>query len=244
MCWQQCPAEFYARYVAGHAEAPTEAMLFGSAIHLGLEAHFLGKDGEKVFRAAWKAAVQEPLSGAADPKLTGVGLTLLDGVFALGLSGTPEWTFRIATEDRWGAPTVGAVDLLDVDHQTIYDFKTTTGAWSQTRAERELWQPALYTLATTLAYDTWPIEFRYVVLNKVSGRVDVFVTRRGHDDLAELEERGTEISRRARQGDFACHGKHGACPECGATWEHVHACDLSAAPPRIRLNPSSAKETA
>lgn len=229
-----CAAEFYARYIHGAREPASEAMLFGSAVHSGLEAHYLGKSGTAAFRQVWKASVANDLQGQADAKLTAVGLDLIERVVELDLQGYPEWSFTLPTEDSWGAPTVGAVDLIDIRDGHIYDFKTTTGVWSQARAERDIWQPALYSWAVAEALD-WPERFSYVVLNKVSRTVDLFHL----DDLegrwAAMDEMAKVIVKRVAAGDFACGGKHGACQECGQRWDHGHVCDLSAAPPRIRL---------
>lgn len=234
LCWEQCPAEFYARYIHGARETASEAMLFGSAVHSGLEAHYLGGSGTAEFRKAWKAAVTELLHGEADAKLTAVGLDLIERVVELDLQGIPEWRFTLPTEASWGADTVGAVDLIDIRDGHIYDFKTTTGVWSQARAERDIWQPALYSWAVSEALDR-PERFSYVVMNKVSRTVDLFHI----DDLeglwAAMDEMAKVIVKRVAAGDFACGGKHGACQECGTRWDHTHVCDLSAAPPRIRL---------
>jgi hypothetical protein len=232
--WERCPAEWYARYIAGAKESPTEAMLFGSAVHQGLEAHYLGGSAVAAFRQAWKTSVAGPLQGQADVNLTAVGLDLLDRTIELDLQGYPEWTFTLPTEDAWGAPTVGAVDLVDIRDGHIFDFKTTTGAWSQVRAERDIWQPALYAWAVSEAFD-WPERFTYVVLNKVSRQVELFDLDDLQGRVATMDEMARIIAGRVRDGDFACHGKHGSCPECGTRWEHGHACDLSATPPRIRL---------
>lgn len=232
--WERCPAEFYARYIRGAKEPPSEAMLFGSAVHQGLEAHYLGGSGVTAFRSVWKATVAGELHGEANVSLTAVGLDLIERVVDLGLHGIPEWPFTLPTEAAWGAPTVGAVDLVDIDEGRIFDFKTTTGAWSQTRAERDIWQPGLYSWALAEQLD-WPERFTYVVLNKVSRTVDLFDL----DDLegrwATMDEMARTIAQRVRDGEYGCHGKHGVCPECGVRWDHDHVCDLSAAPPRIRL---------
>jgi hypothetical protein len=233
MLWERCPAEFYARYIAGAREPASEAMLFGSAVHRGLEAHYLGNSGEATFRQVWKASVAEELHGQADAKLTAVGLDLLERTIELGLQGVPEYAFTLPTE-AWGAPTVGAVDLIDVRDGHVYDFKTTTGAWSQTRAERDIWQPALYAFAVSEALD-WPERFTYVVLNKVSRQVELFDLDNLQERWAAMDEMARVIAARVVDGDFACHGKHGSCPECGVRWDHGHVCDLSATPPRIRL---------
>ena len=54
MLWDQCPGEFKARYIDECPVVKTEPMLFGSAVHMGLEAHYRGDDGIRAFRAAWR----------------------------------------------------------------------------------------------------------------------------------------------------------------------------------------------
>lgn len=236
LCWEQCPAEFYARYIAKHPEEPTEAMLFGSAIHQALETHYKGGDRELTFRAAWKTYVTNALHGDVNPNLTAIGLDLLDETVALGLEGESEWGFQLATEETWGAPTVGFVDLVSTDRQRVFDFKTTTGAWSAARAAREIWQPTLYSWAVADGFQQWPWPtFTYVVLNKVTRHVELFEAPLPEERWPAMDEAARAIALRVASDDFACHGKHGSCPECGSTWQHGHVCDLTGAPPRIRL---------
>src|SRR5262245_13618670 len=123
MLYEQCPLLFKERYVDGVAIVPTEAMAFGSAVHLGLEAHYNGGDGIRAFRAAWKQSVLE--LGQVDRSLTAMGMTLIDEVVDLGLQGIPECGFSIDTNDELGAPVIGAADLWDPSSNTIFDFKTT-----------------------------------------------------------------------------------------------------------------------
>ena len=110
------------------------------------------------------------------------GLRMVDQVNALNLNqdgrSAPEHWFELDAD--WTYPVVGAVDLWcppSSQHgAVIYDFKTTVGAWSQERAERECWQPILYAWAYARAYDVVPI-FRYLVLNRVDGTVNTFERR-------------------------------------------------------------------
>src|SRR5580765_6971219 len=95
MLFDQCPVLFKERYIDGVAVVPTEAMSFGSAVHMGLEAHFNGQDGIRAFRAAWKELARE--IGQVDPNLTATGLTLIEQVIDLDLKGIPERGFSIDT---------------------------------------------------------------------------------------------------------------------------------------------------
>jgi PD-(D/E)XK nuclease superfamily len=229
MLYDQCPGEFKSRYVDGVALEPSEALCFGKAVHMGLEAHFNGQDGERAFRAAWKSMSQEELHGMVDPRLTGMGLTLIDKVVALDLHGVPERGFSLDTNAELGAPIIGALDLYDADSNTVYDFKTSRGNWSQDRAQREVWQPLLYTYALWSETDCDLPAFEYIVLNRASGQLNRFRREWTSDEwLAEMNAawvRMCEVSVAVGQGHLECHGKHGLCPECGERWGHEHVCD-------------------
>lgn len=234
MLWEQCPQEFRRRYVDGEALETTEAMAFGQAIHQGLEAHYQGLDGERAFRRAWKATATPD----APRRLTVVGLELLEQAFALDLRGVPERGFSVDTEADLGAPIVGAIDLWGADN-VIYDFKTTRGLWSQARAEREVWQPLLYTWARWLDEPSYEIAFEYIVLNRVTGTLERFRREWTHeewlDQMSCLHERMRTIAGRLHDGDFSCPERHGQCPECGGQWGHDHDCEGTAPGLRIRL---------
>jgi len=236
MCFDQCPAEYRDRYVDGLALELTEALAFGSAMHLGLEAHFQGHDAELAFRRAWKS--YQPALGPTTPGLTGTGLVLLEKVAELGLHGVPERGFSLDTEADLGAPIVGALDLYDAEAGVVYDFKTTRGAWSEARAETEVWQPMLYTQAIWEETGQLP-EFEYIVLNRVTAKLSRF--RRSWTPETWLEqmnrawERMREVSVAVASGHLECHGEHGFCGECGGRWDHDHKCDPEISSRRIRL---------
>lgn len=227
MLYDQCPLSFRERYIDGVALEPTEALCFGSAVHQGLESHYNGGDGERAFRAAWKAAAQELLNGEVDPTLTATGLDLLDQVFELDLHGVPEHGFSLDTNAELGAPIVGAIDLWDKQTGVVYDFKTTIGSWSQERAQREVWQPYLYTWAAYEDSDVWPV-FEYIVLNRATKALTRFRREWTPDDyLVQLDDlwgRMRAISSAVAADALSCNGKHGYCPECGAKWAHDHVC--------------------
>ena len=234
MTFDVCPGEYKARYVDGQPFEMTEAVAFGQAVHQGLEAHYRGGDGEGQFRKIWKdlRGVLENAGIATDPKLTATGLSLLDQVYDLDLQGIPERPFSLDTPEL-GAPIVGAIDLWGQD--TIYDFKTTYGSWSQARAEREVWQPVLYAWAYWDETDRLP-DFEYIVLNRATRAVSRFRRHWEPDGyLAQLNEawlRMRTIWALVEGDELHCHGNHGFCPECGDRWAHDHACTPSA---RIRL---------
>ena len=235
MTWEQCPGEFKARYVDGVAIEKTEAMLFGSAVHMGLEAHFHGDDGIRAFRAAWREFARE--LGDVDPGLTGKGMDLIEQVVDLGLSGIPERGFSIDTNQELGAPIVGAIDLWGADG-IVYDFKTTRGLWSQERAQKEFWQPTLYAWARWLEEPSFTGDFEYIVLNRVTGQLQRFRRETEPDafleDIDEAIGRMVRVAALTRADVYDCHGKHGFCPECGDRWGHEHVCDVRTTQ-RIRL---------
>jgi len=234
MLFEQCPAAYRSRYVDGEAFELTEAVAFGQAVHQGLESHFNGQDGEYAFRTAWKQYSLE--LGAVHSGLTGTGLELIDKVIALDLHGTSERGFSLDTEAELGAPIVGAVDLWGDD--TIYDFKTTRGLWSQTRAEHEIWQPAIYTWAYWEETGRWP-QFEYIVLNRCTGQLDRFRRQWTADECLALMDaawlRMRHIAAAVAAGELECRGSHGWCPECGERWSHPHVCDSAVRGRRIRL---------
>ena len=227
MAFDICPGEFKARYVDERPFEMTGAVAFGQAVHMGLEAHYRGDDAIRAFRAAWKAIVEEYLLDV-DRGLTRMGMDLIEQVQGLGLSGIPERGFSIDTNAELGAPTVGAVDLWGTDG-TIYDFKTSRGLWSQERAQKEVWQPLLYTWARWLEEPEYVADFEYIVLNRATGGLQRFRRAWTPDEWVEqwnvAQQRARAVSEAVRAGRFECHGKHGFCPECGARWSHEHVCD-------------------
>jgi hypothetical protein len=237
MTWEQCPGEFKARYIDAQPFDMTEAVAFGQAVHLGLEAHFNGQDGIRAFRAAWKAIVLEHLLDV-DPNLTRMGMDLIEQVLELDLHGIPERGFSIDTNEELGAPIVGSIDLWGSDN-TIVDFKTTRGLWSQERAQKELWQPVLYAWARWNEDPDYEGAFEYIVMNRISGQVQRFCREWTADEIKEQMNEAWDrmrcIANDVRADRYVCRGKHGFCPECGERWAHDHVCDVRTTQ-RIRLH--------
>lgn len=235
MLWDQCPGLFKARYVDGEAFQITEAVAFGQAVHQGLEAHFNDQDGIRAFRSAWKQSAVE--LGEVDPSLTARGMDLLDQVFDLNLAGTPERGFSLDTNAELGAPIVGAIDLWGNDG-VIYDFKTTRGLWSQQRAQQEVWQPVLYSMARWEQEPDFGGAFEYIVLNRVTGSLQRLRREWSADELVvQMDAAWNQmryVATCVAADVYACHGKHGFCPECGDRWSHEHVCAVSTE--RIRLH--------
>lgn len=200
-----CPAAWKARYVDGVVEPASVALGFGTAVHAGLEHHYLGLDPVARYRQAWRQQRDQiQAEGSAVPaRLTGLGLDLIEQVVALGLAGVPERRIWLDTTYSVGRPILGYADLWNQEDGYVVDLKTTAGKWNQARADREVWQPGLYSLAYYLAYDRLP-EFRYVVMDRGSGQVQVFATEITHDRMraAVRQARATWVAIEARQ--FAC----------------------------------------
>ena len=174
------------------------------------------------------------------------GLRMLNQVAELGLnadgSSTAERWFSLPTRETLGFPTIGAIDLWsppDSQHgAVVWDFKTTAGAWGTARAEREMWQPLLYTWAYRLVYDVIPV-FKYVVLNRIQGTCEIFARtwtpRAWQDDLNGLMFQAEEIAEAVIDGNFECTRGHGTCLECGQPFGHDHVCADASRSARIKL---------
>lgn len=271
MLFEQCPRAYEDRYVHGLASEPSLAMLFGHTVHTALEVLLQGHRGvclvaaephvdhlecarSRYFREFDSMrAILLADNVSVDGTLYLEGLRMLDQVDAMKLNrdgrSRPERTLSIPT--RWGGldwPVVGAVDLWSPPWSkhgaVVWDFKTTVGSWSQTRADKERWQPLLYTWAYVRAYDVLPT-FRYLVLNRMTGAVDTFdrtwPRRKDFDaDLYDLELAANEIAECVARGDFDCTKRHGSCLECGDAFGHDHVC---ATPKRHRLTLNGSRST-
>ena len=202
-----CPAEYRQRYIDKIEREPDVAMDFGLSVHKGLELHFLGADGDRAFRKDWQEKT-EALRAAGLfvlPSLTQTGLQLIERVAALDIQGMPERAFRVSSEIL-GAPLIGYVDLWDEDSHTLYDFKVTRGKWSQERADRETWQPCLYSWAYWLQHDRIP-RFEYVVMDRVTGSVQQFSTQRTEAQIEAALDDAARIARAIKAGEFDCRCK-------------------------------------
>lgn len=208
-CWEQCPQEFYRRYVLHEPIQPNAPMSFGTAIHKGLEAYYRGADGDLAFRRSWRdQSIELRAAGVNVPDLSGVGLDMIERVVELGISGEPERKIWVRSEAYLNAPVLGYVDLWSSETNTIYDFKTTLGSWSAERAEREQWQPCLYSWAYWLETETLPV-FEYIVLNRGTGELKRFKTQKSHQQISDTLARAREIAVAVEREEWGCTcGKH------------------------------------
>jgi hypothetical protein len=246
--WDLCPTTYRERYVDGVKEDTTWAMAFGSVIHLALEEHYRGGDGDQAFKKAWRATWPDlvariletgntPPGGGLHFVYAGVGLNLLDRVYNLGLEGEPEVPFTMDTTQDWLKPTTGFIDLVDWGGKHIYDFKTTIGTWGEGRANQDIWQPTLYQRQVQLMVGE-VYDFSYVTLNKRTMEVSFIQPTVPYEErLGAMLVGGTMIAAMDANGSYPCKGGHGTCPECAGTWDHGHVCDWTLAPPRIHIKP-------
>ena len=271
MLFEQCPRAFEDRYIQGLASEPSLAMLFGHTVHTALEALHQGHRGgcpetptahedrlEGARSAYWREfdsmrSILAPQGVTVDGMLYLEGLRMIDQVEDLHLNADcqskRERKIKIPTD--WGGlawPVVGAVDLWSPPWSqhgpVVWDFKTTVGSWSETRAARERWQPLLYSWAYVRAYDVLPT-FRYLVLGRADGSLKTFdrtwASRREFArDLEELEAVANEIAESVAVGEYECSRGHGTCLECGQTYGHDHVC---ATPPRHKLTLTGAGQS-
>jgi hypothetical protein len=261
MLFEECPQKYKERYVDGVVAEPSLAMLFGHSVHVALEALLQGPGGgcletasrhtdhlecarSTYFRAFDRMRrILAPEGVTVDGILYLEGLRMIDQVNYLKLNrdGRSKSEHQIEIPTEWAGlnwPVVGAVDLWSPPGSqhgpTIWDFKTTVGSWSQTRAERERWQPLLYTWAYLRAYGTVPT-FRYLVLNRINGEVETFdrrwkSKREVAEDLNDLEFHADEIAEAVAEGNFDCTRGHGTCLECGEPYGHGHVCRTPSRP--------------
>jgi PD-(D/E)XK nuclease superfamily len=257
MLFEECPVRYRERYVEGIATTPSLAMLFGHTVHTALEALLQGHAGTcpvshgnmdheprdcaydvygREFSTMRALLADEGVEAGGLLYLE--GLRMIDQVYELGLNADgrsqPELWFSLDCD--WTYPVVGAVDLWsppDSQHgAVVWDFKTTVGTWSQARADREMWQPVLYSWAYARMYNVVPT-FRYVVLNRVDGSLTTF--ERGWSsrsdfkhDLEHLKFVAEDIVESILAGDFTCTRGHGSCLECGEKFTHGHVCKTPA----------------
>jgi hypothetical protein len=186
-----CPAEYFKRYILKQDEPPTPERSFGTAVHVGLEAHFRGQDDELAFLRAWRQAKQElqaaqQVFGAGLPER---GLELLEMVRNLKLEGEPERRIGVI-DPNIPLPFIGYTDLWSEGH--IWDFKTTGYGWTQAKADAQIFQPAIYSQAHSEEYGSIP-QFTFIVLPRIAGPVQLFDGTRTGDQIIAAFARAREI---------------------------------------------------
>lgn len=201
--YEWCPQQFYRRYILGQEDPQTWEQAFGIAVHSGLEAHYNQGDYELTFLREWRAAKQQ--HPAAPESLTARGLELIEMVRDLGLTGTPESYLNTLWPDI-PVPFLGYADLWKEGH--IYDFKTTGFMWKPGKAERQIFQPAIYSQAHADAFGSIP-QFTFVVMPRNGGPVQLIDATRTGEQITQAFERAKEIYDLIEAKEFTC--KCGKC---------------------------------
>lgn len=210
-----CPAQYERRYVRRLAEPPTPERLFGTAVHAGLEAHFLGHANPLgVYLERWSEAQDEIAAYDAGllPWGSGLrsrGLDLIDQVRALELEGVPE-ARMLMVQPGVALPFFGWIDLVTPGH--VYDFKTTRLGWTQKKADEARWQPALYSAQYRVHKGFLP-RFSFVVLPRVPGPIAILESTRDAGYIEETFELAQERLMAIDAGLFECTcGRHAEEP--------------------------------
>jgi hypothetical protein len=195
---------YHQRYVEKVEQPASFERDFGTAVHAGLEAYFRQQDYEIAFMRSWRDAQKEFKSaGVRAPLWLSVrGLELIEMVRARGLSGDPEQRVGI-TLAGISVPIIGYADL--VSDGVIYDFKTTGWGWTQDHADREMFQPVIYSHAYAEAHGGIYPQFKFLILprNGDSGLVELDGTR-SIRQMFETFERMRQIHRAIEAQDFGC----------------------------------------
>ncbi len=203
-----CPAQFHKHYVLNQPDPATPEMSFGTAVHAGIEAMMRDEDADLAYLRSWRElrnAFTGTVRVVAD-NLTSRGLVLLEMVRDLGISGEPE-RHVVYTHPGITIPLLGYVDLWGDGH--IYDYKTTGYAWSQKKADRQIFQPAIYSWAYALEHDGQIPKFTYVTMSRFAGPVQLFDGTRSAEQIESAFELIKEIHELIEAKVFDCScGKH------------------------------------
>lgn len=215
--YDRCPQVYADRYILKLDQAPSFEREFGTAVHAGLEAHYRGVDYEMAFLIAWRLAQKTlKLAGATVPSwLTSRGLELIEMVRNLGLDGTPEQRISVIIQGV-SVPIIGYADLIT--DGGIIDFKTSGWAWKEGRADKEFFQPVIYSQAYAEAHNgTYPT-FTFIVLPRNGGMLAQLDGTRDSRQIFETFERVREIHKaiEAQHFECLCKGKFCSAGEAAA----------------------------
>lgn len=184
--FQACPLRWMFRYRLGlPEESKSASLVFGSAIHAALQAHFEGliADGTPppiddlldAYRHAWNADADDITFNKGDTEASLETLaTKMLRVFQTSELAAPMGTILAIEEELVGEispdspPMLARLDLAVEcdDAVTITDFKTSRTRWTQEQADDSSTQLLVYReLAGSLAGDK-PIRLQFGVLSK------------------------------------------------------------------------------
>jgi hypothetical protein len=207
-CYTLCPAIYHERYVQKLYPPPEPERLFGIAIHQALEAHYRGQDDELAFLKAWRESVAT-LDQSLYPIIANLkrrGLDILSQVRAMNLSGEPEHRITSFVAGI-SIPIIGYTDLWA--DNLIVDFKTAGFGWSQSKADAQVFQPAIYSHAYALEHDGQLPTFQFIVLPRIEAPIQVFDGSRSYAQITRAFEQARTIHQaiEAQQFDCRCDGR-------------------------------------
>lgn len=185
--YQACPLRYYFRYIQALPEAfVSSSLVFGSAIHAGLE-HFYRElmQGNRTpaleslndaYQAAWQSFGDRPIRYGNDEtrsSLDNLANRILTTFHSSELPAAPGRVLGIEEEFRGelipGCPEILArVDLLveTPDALVVTDFKTSRSRWSAGHVEEAAGQLLLYHDLVRPLSDGRPIRLEFVVVTK------------------------------------------------------------------------------
>jgi len=202
-CYALCPAIYHERYVQKRYPPPEPERLFGIAVHAALEAHYRGQDDELVFLKTWReslAILDTSLYPIID-NLKRRGLAVLSQVRDLNLAGEPER--RITTLVAGiSIPIFGYVDLWG--DNLVVDFKTSGFGWTQSKADAQVFQPAIYSHAYALEHDGQLPEFKFVVIPRIDAPIQILDGTRTYRQITEAFQQARGIHQAIEAQEFEC----------------------------------------
>jgi len=201
--YDRCPAAYAERYVLKLPEQPGWEQWLGKAVHAGLEAHYNGQDYELAYIRYWynakkllaEAGVSMPDAGLSR------GLELIEMVRELGLVGIPERHFWMIIPGI-NIPFTGLLDLSN-DHE-VWDFKMAAFKLAADKADREPFQPVLYSLAHADHYGEYPDRFMFCGLPRNAGGLQLVDGTRTPEQIEATLDRIREIHRLIEDQQFGC----------------------------------------
>lgn len=185
--FQSCPLRYYFRYVRGLPEEMISASLvFGSAIHAGLQFHFeqlLAANGPpsrdtllEVFHDSWQQQSKNKIQFAKGEDINSLS-ALADRLFLAFQASDfshPQGVILGVEEELRGKLVAGCPDLLariDLivdagDSLTITDFKTSRRVWSHDQVSDASSQLLMYSELARCLSDGRPIKLQFAVMTK------------------------------------------------------------------------------
>jgi hypothetical protein len=235
--YQLCPKSWYFRYIEKPPVAASPTLLFGSAFHDTIQAAIKARAAGDLFHVAdywpdaWAQRVRDTEGRDQEIAWNGADFDglLRDGFDMLACDGTEAFLSGftpmlnsdgqpVIEQEIWlsipGLPKriKGFIDARSADG-TCYDFKTSSRAWTQQKANEEA-QPSFYVAALSQSGEMpfaagQPRVFRHVVWQKPSGRarkvqVQVIESARTGRDVFALFRNVAEVWKGIEAESFPC----------------------------------------